>query len=347
MKEVKKKQTQAPVAVSPATPPASSSSIEEKLSHLSLVSEKENSAAESELAMEAREEEKEDEEQESDGSWEEEEEDDEGGVRWQEEEPQTPPAIDDETAFPSLGGSSTVSSTTVASTWGNWSAAASKPPVVRSSADVPVQAPVRLVPSAREEQDESSPVAMHPVPRTESSEESGTRIIAVGGSSGLASVVTAEKAAEEDDGMGWIGPENMASLRANGNITAMSFGTATNKKKKSSRWKKTTPPAAAGCMTADFTMQNVLLKIGLRVVSVANGLTITKVTNFVLRCSACFTIHYDMARLFCSKCGNAMLQRIACSIDQDTGELQLHLKKNYKHNLQGTGNVLIFCGGKC
>lgn len=31
-----------------------------------------------------------------------------------------------------------------------------------------------------------------------------------------------------------------------------------------------------------------------------------------------------------------MLQRIACSINDHTGELRLHLKKNFQHNLQGT-----------
>ena len=43
-----------------------------------------------------------------------------------------------------------------------------------------------------------------------------------------------------------------------------------------------------------------------------------------------------MTRLFCGKCGNAMLQRIACSINDRTGELRLHLKKNYHHNTKGT-----------
>lgn len=43
----------------------------------------------------------------------------------------------------------------------------------------------------------------------------------------------------------------------------------------------------AGCMTADFAMQNVLLQMGLNLVSV-DGKRIQKVKNYVLRCHACF-----------------------------------------------------------
>jgi RNA-binding protein NOB1 len=43
----------------------------------------------------------------------------------------------------------------------------------------------------------------------------------------------------------------------------------------------------AGCMTSDFAMQNVLLQMGLNLVSV-DGKRIEKLKTWVLRCHACF-----------------------------------------------------------
>lgn len=43
----------------------------------------------------------------------------------------------------------------------------------------------------------------------------------------------------------------------------------------------------AGCMTADFAMQNVLLQMGLNLVGV-DGKKIQRVKTWVLRCHACF-----------------------------------------------------------
>ena len=43
----------------------------------------------------------------------------------------------------------------------------------------------------------------------------------------------------------------------------------------------------AGCMTADFAMQNVLLQMGLHLVGL-EGKRIEKVKSWVLRCHACF-----------------------------------------------------------
>ena len=42
-----------------------------------------------------------------------------------------------------------------------------------------------------------------------------------------------------------------------------------------------------GCITADYAMQNVLLQIGLNVVSM-DGMLIKRVKSFVLYCPACF-----------------------------------------------------------
>ena len=74
--------------------------------------------------------------------------------------------------------------------------------------------------------------------------------------------------------------------------------------------------------------------MNLKVMSV-DGLLVRQAKQWILRCSACYRVHHDMDRLFCSKCGASHLHRIACSIDASTGILRLHLKKGFKVNTRG------------
>ena len=101
--------------------------------------------------------------------------------------------------------------------------------------------------------------------------------------------------------------------------------------------------AKVACVTTDFSMENVVLQMGMKLLSV-EGRLIHRVKQWVLRCAACRTIHYDVDRLFCSKCGVNMLQRIACSTDSKTGELKLHFKANYQPNTRGMVHSLPKAG---
>ena len=114
---------------------------------------------------------------------------------------------------------------------------------------------------------------------------------------------------------------------------------------------------AVGCMTADFAMQNVLLQMDLRLVSV-EGKRIRKVKNWVMRCHACFkyvhrSLHLmvvvnhiyrickDSSRKFCPSCGNPTLLRTTVTVSAPNtpdGEpaLQVHLKKNFVYRNRGT-----------
>lgn len=92
--------------------------------------------------------------------------------------------------------------------------------------------------------------------------------------------------------------------------------------------------AKVACVTTDFSMQNVLIQMNLKVLSV-DGLLVRHAKTWVLRCSACFKVHFDMERLFCSHCGVNHLHRIASSIDAKTGVLKLHLKKGFKVSARG------------
>ena len=57
--------------------------------------------------------------------------------------------------------------------------------------------------------------------------------------------------------------------------------------------------------------QNVLLQLGLRLISVS-GLSISSTRQFLHKCHACFTLTRDMARVFCPACGLATL--IKCTL---------------------------------
>ncbi|KAK0542864.1 20S-pre-rRNA D-site endonuclease nob1 [Tilletia horrida] len=98
-------------------------------------------------------------------------------------------------------------------------------------------------------------------------------------------------------------------------------------------------PLTVACMTADYAVQNVLLQMGLSLVS-ADGMRITKVKSWVLRCHACFKICKDMERKFCPSCGNATLLRTAVSTSASgagkDGGMQVHLKKNFQYRNRGT-----------
>ena len=83
---------------------------------------------------------------------------------------------------------------------------------------------------------------------------------------------------DDDDGEGeWITPSNVALHKSRAlNLLPSEDG------------KKGKPEhIPVGCMTADFAMQNVLLQMGLGLVSV-EGKRIERVKSWVLRCHACF-----------------------------------------------------------
>ena len=142
---------------------------------------------------------------------------------------------------------------------------------------------------------------------------------------------------EDDDGEGWITctkdiqrgrmvPKNGNQADGNDSQSMRNMGPPTSQR--------------TACTTTDFAMQNVLLQMGLSLLSV-DGMKIRRLKSWVHRCGACFRVHTDaefqgMKRLFCSHCGSDMMQRIAASVDGKTGRLKLHLSKKYKHNLRGT-----------
>lgn len=89
---------------------------------------------------------------------------------------------------------------------------------------------------------------------------------------------------DEDDGSGeWITPDNVALHKSR----ALDLLPSSDSDLKTRRRVVDEEIVLAGCMTADFAMQNVLLQMGLTLVG-TEGKRIQKVKTWVLRCHACF-----------------------------------------------------------
>ncbi|EKM79849.1 hypothetical protein AGABI1DRAFT_119910 [Agaricus bisporus var. burnettii JB137-S8] len=141
---------------------------------------------------------------------------------------------------------------------------------------------------------------------------------------------------DEDDGEGeWITPQN-AGIHKSKALHLL----PDNDSKTKGRKTKEEETIGTGCMTADFAMQNVLLQMGLDLVSV-EGKKIQRVRNYVLRCHACYKICKDQSRKFCPSCGNPSLLRATVTISSPNASknapvLQVHLKPNFQHRIRGS-----------
>lgn len=115
---------------------------------------------------------------------------------------------------------------------------------------------------------------------------------------------------EDEEGGGWITPSNIGKVKLD-----------------CADW---TAPAnvTVGCLTTDFAMQNVLIQIGLHVLSV-NGMLIKQSRSYILRCHACFRTTSNMSKVFCPHCGNQTLKKVAVTLNDD-GSLHMHFSKNPK-----------------
>lgn len=134
-----------------------------------------------------------------------------------------------------------------------------------------------------------------------------------------------------DDGMGWISPDNIKKCKASGDGM---LGSGLSIRKNGSGRDAPTQPTKVACLTNDFSMQNSLIQMNLHIMSL-DGMIVRRVKQFVLRCNGCYTVQYDTDRLFCSKCGGNYLSRVSASVDSRTGQMKLHLRKDYKHDLRG------------
>ncbi|KAL9630349.1 MAG: hypothetical protein Q9164_006464 [Protoblastenia rupestris] len=130
----------------------------------------------------------------------------------------------------------------------------------------------------------------------------------------------AEFDADSSDSDGWITPSNLKKHQAK-DLSA-----------------STTPASEdstiqVACITTDFAMQNVLLQIGLNLLSPSLQ-RIRKIKIYILRCHACFQQVKDTSKQFCPRCGKPTLTRVSCSTNQK-GEFRIHLKQKMQWNHRG------------
>jgi len=75
------------------------------------------------------------------------------------------------------------------------------------------------------------------------------------------------------------------------------------------------------------------MQIGLNVVSL-EGRLIHEVRTYILRCYACFRTTSNISKVFCPKCGNKTLKKVAVSLNED-GTLKIHIST--RKQLTGRG----------
>ena len=166
--------------------------------------------------------------------------------------------------------------------------------------------------------------------------------------SGAASALDtpSEMTADDDDGEGWVTcARDIKTLKSTGSLNLSKPSNSHNNSHYRHPPKNPAPPVfqRAACATTDFAMQNVILQMNLELLTI-DGVRVRRLKTWVTRCAACFTIYggnddkkgKNGGRLFCDKCGSNTLQRIAASVDRNSGRLKLHMKKNYQSNTRGT-----------
>lgn len=140
-------------------------------------------------------------------------------------------------------------------------------------------------------------------------------------------IVLEEEAEEEedddddDDAGGWITPSNIKKHKAKDDNASATPGQQPAMLK-------------AAMLTSDYAMQNVALRMNLNLVSPSLA-RISRLRTWVLRCHGCFKITRDMDRRFCPTCGQQTLIRASCTVDDRSGALTVHLKKNFQWNNRG------------
>jgi len=124
----------------------------------------------------------------------------------------------------------------------------------------------------------------------------------------------------DEDEEGWITLDNITEVTEK--LQTAKLGSATVKK-----------PHNVGCITSDYSIQNLLLQIGLKLVSI-NGLQIKQIKQWSLRCISCFKLCRNMEKIFCPNCGNNTLTKVAISVN-DKGEIHQHTVRRFSA-LKGT-----------
>ena len=140
------------------------------------------------------------------------------------------------------------------------------------------------------------------------------------GSAAVADTPEDQSGSSGSDTEGWITPSNLRKHQAR----HANAGTAPLGEIKTMQ---------VATITTDYAMQNVLLQMGLNLISPSIQ-QVRRIRTYILRCHACFEKTKDMTKKFCPRCGKPTLTRVSCSTNAK-GEFQIHLKRNMQWNHRG------------
>lgn len=100
------------------------------------------------------------------------------------------------------------------------------------------------------------------------------------------------------------------------------------------------------CMTTDFAMQNVLIRMGMKLLS-THGMVMRSVKQWGVQCSGCFRTARELGRAFCAHCGNQTLVRVALVVGRDGHERVLPIPPHVQAKLLSTrGTVYTMAAPK-
>ncbi|KAK9460009.1 Nin one binding Zn-ribbon like-domain-containing protein [Lipomyces oligophaga] len=141
--------------------------------------------------------------------------------------------------------------------------------------------------------------------------------------------ITDDDSADNDDDDGdWITPDNIETHQLLDSGLRDSAGELEG---------EAVPQIAMA--SSDFAMQNVALQIGIHVINPGSGRLITRIRSWMLRCHACYFLTPpptgNKPIHFCPRCGGATLLRCTVTTSASTGQIQIHLKKNFQWSHRG------------
>ena len=141
---------------------------------------------------------------------------------------------------------------------------------------------------------------------------------------------------DDDDNDGWITPENLYTKldemkgihESKSNKNKIEINTEENNNEKDKSQKKEDKSDGIENVfvnTADFTLQNACMKMGIPIMGV-DGLRIKNIKNYILKCTVCNKFIFEIDRKFCDFCGYPYLMKIGYNIFAN-GEIRINDKE--------------------
>ncbi len=147
---------------------------------------------------------------------------------------------------------------------------------------------------------------------------------------------------DNDDDEGWITPENLYTKldemkgihEEKSDKNEIEINTETNENKNENENENNNQKKIDNkkddienvfVNTADFTLQNACMKMGIPIIGV-DGLRIKNIKNYILKCTVCNKFIFEIDRAFCDHCGYPYLMKIGYNIFAN-GEIRINDKE--------------------